>query len=532
MFLESERLRATGLHWMINRGQLYKRAHGTTFTKLEKMAANDRKKAKHASDQAKLAKTQMRKEREAAMQRLLESGDGVDNSGLICAAPSSLVLQSSVDVEENGGSPTSSGLPCLEWTKVQLPADAGEQEASLHRIRKCHICKHAYDEVHHFYCSLCPTCSALNWTKRHQNANLNGRTVLLTGSRIKIGQQICLSLLRSGATVIATTRFPVDMQQRFAEMADFAEWGHRLHIYRVDLRNLGLVTAFCHFLRQRYQRLYAIINNAAQTVARPRSYYAHLVQKEVAPPAITGPAPAVPAEWESFVRARVGVAYDSAAVTPKLTGASLAAAPVLEGTPQDSLTVISPTASSSVSTSDPKEWFDMYDTWQASQDTRTQNSWTQELGDISGEEAAEVHAINALAPFIINSALKPLLLACDEGETEAERQRFVINVSAMEGQFYRFKTPKHPHTNMAKASLNMMTRTAAQGYAADGIFMNAVDTGWITDENPKGKAEERYSRGLTCPLDEVDAAARVLDLVYTKSREFGKFWKDYREIPW
>jgi NAD(P)-dependent dehydrogenase (short-subunit alcohol dehydrogenase family) len=347
--------------------------------------------------------------------------------------------------------------------------------------------------------------------------------VLLTGSRIKIGQQICLSLLRCGATVIATTRFPVDMQQRYAQMEDFAVWGQRLHIYRVDLRNLGLVTAFCHFLRQRYRRLYAIVNNAAQTVARPPVYYANLVERELAPPLISSSVPDVPEDWDNFVRQRVGVACTGAAGPPLL------GPPAKERQTDAACGVLSSLAAP---TPGPREWYDMYDTWQTARDTRDTNSWTQELGEISGEEAAEVHAINALAPFILNSELRPLLFQVDEGEDEAERQRFVINVSAMEGQFYRYKSAKHPHTNMAKASLNMMTRTAAQGYAQHGIFMNAVDTGWITDENPMEKAQQRLDRGLTCPLDEIDAAARVLDLIYTQSREFGKFWKDYREVPW
>lgn len=41
---------------------------------------------------------------------------------------------------------------------------------------------------------------------------------------------------------------------------------------------------------------------------------------------------------------------------------------------------------------------------------------------------------------------------------------------------------------MAKASLNMMTRTSAADYANDSIWMTAVDTGWVTDENPFMKA--------------------------------------------
>ena len=559
-FLRSEKLRATGLHWMINRGQLYKRKHGETFAKLEKMSASDRKKAKAASDQAKMAKTQMRKDREQAMKRLLEEGEGHDVTGVICAPPapevpciagpaspppSEAATPSSTAASASDAS-AAEPIPALDVAMVTAPNLQGSE---LNRLRKCHVCKMAYNELHHFYCSLCPPCGALNFAKRHQTADLRGRNVLLTGSRIKIGQQICLSLLRAGATVIATTRFPVDMRQRYAEQPDFAEWQDRLHVYRVDLRNLGLVTQFCAHLRRRYTHLYAIVNNAAQTVARPPSYYANLVHKELlvagagAEPAAVCDVPGaglVEPEWDAFCRQEAGIAYSSTAVLPPDAGgravAGAQSAAEAPGHAHAAAEVAGAGGGASLSTvpgaAAEKDWFDMYDTRQTALDKRTFNSWTQELGEITGEEAAEVHAINALAPFIINSQLKPLLLALGPGETEATRRRYVINVSAMEGQFYRFKSAKHPHTNMAKASLNMMTRTAAQGYAKARIYMNAVDTGWITDENPHDKASERWAKGLTCPLDEIDAAARVLDLIYIQSEEYGKFWKDFREIPW
>ena len=114
---------------------------------------------------------------------------------------------------------------------------------------------------------------------------------------------------------------------------------------------------------------------------------------------------------------------------------------------------------------------------------RTSNSWLLKLQDVSTPEAAEVLAINTLAPFVLNSRLRVLLEACPAP------QRFVVNVSAMEGKFYRHKSPNHPHTNMAKAALNMMTRTcAAELYEGAAVLMNSVDTGWINDENPREKA--------------------------------------------
>jgi NAD(P)-dependent dehydrogenase (short-subunit alcohol dehydrogenase family) len=144
----------------------------------------------------------------------------------------------------------------------------------------------------------------------------------------------------------------------------------------------------------------------------------------------------------------------------------------------------------------------------------------------------EVQLVNAVAPFILCSKLKPLMLK------KPGPARHVVNVSAMEGQFGRFnKTDKHPHTNMAKAALNMLTLTSARDYAASNIFMNAVDTGWVTDEDPAAIAKRKQEQhDFQPPLDIVDGAARILDPVFsqilTGQPVWGKFLKDYAESPW
>merc|ERR1719188_2831569 len=142
-------------------------------------------------------------------------------------------------------------------------------------------------------------------------------------------------------------------------------------------------------------------------------------------------------------------------------------------------------------------------------DTRSTNSWLLRLGEVSTPETVEVFCINALTPFILNSRLRPLL------EQSPHADRYIVNVSAMEGKFYRYKQPTHPHTNMAKAALNMMTRTSAEEYARNSdIYMNSVDTGWINDENPLPTAQRiAADHGFQTPIDEIDAAARILDPV-------------------
>jgi len=165
-------------------------------------------------------------------------------------------------------------------------------------------------------------------------------------------------------------------------------------------------------------------------------------------------------------------------------------------------------------------------------DLRDRNSWRLLLHEVPVVELLEVHLVNAVAPFILNARLKPLMLRTPE------RDKHIVNVSAMEGQFYRnFKTTRHPHTNMAKAALNMMTRTSAADYHHDGIHMNSVDTGWITDEDPaqiaaRKTAEHRFHP----PLDIVDGAARIVDPIISGinsgAHVWGQFLKDYKPTEW
>jgi NAD(P)-dependent dehydrogenase (short-subunit alcohol dehydrogenase family) len=165
-------------------------------------------------------------------------------------------------------------------------------------------------------------------------------------------------------------------------------------------------------------------------------------------------------------------------------------------------------------------------------DLRPQNSWVLKLDEVDTLELLEVHLVNSIAPFLLNAQLKPLFLQSPHA------RKFIINVSAMEGQFNReYKTPFHPHTNMAKAALNMLTRTSAQDYANHQLFMNSVDTGWITEENPHPKKNRKKQHGFVTPLDEIDGMARIYDpivqgLEMPETPLFGHFLKDYQPYPW
>jgi NAD(P)-dependent dehydrogenase (short-subunit alcohol dehydrogenase family) len=390
----------------------------------------------------------------------------------------------------------------------------------------CYVCKQPFTKVHRYYDSLCEPCGDFNYAKREQTADLSGHYALVTGARVKIGFQAALKLLRAGAHVVVTTRFPVDAASRYAKEPDFADLKERLQIFGLDLRHTPSVERFARFLAKRLPRLDYVLNNACQTVRRPAGFFEHLLEAEAAPLA------ALPAEWQGVLAEHVELCRALGAPHERGTRALAATA----GRQGEGLV-------HSASLSQRRYLDDDYRTDEAlfprnrydedlqQVDLRGINSWRLRLHEVATPELLEVHLVNAIAPYILNARLKPLLVAT------AGRHKHVVNVSAMEGQFYRAtKTDKHPHTNMAKAALNMMTRTSAPDFVKDGIHMNAVDTGWVTDEDPAVHARRKAELGFSPPLDVVDGAARIVDPIFvgrlTGEHLWGQFLKDYKPAPW
>jgi NAD(P)-dependent dehydrogenase (short-subunit alcohol dehydrogenase family) len=412
------------------------------------------------------------------------------------------------------------------WLEPPKP-DRPEERPHLTRERACYVCKQPYTKVHRYYDSLCEPCGEFNYAKREQTADLSGTYALITGARVKIGYQASLKLLRAGAQVIVTTRFPIDAADRYASEPDFGSFRERLQIHGLDLRHSPSVELFTQYLLERLPRLDYILNNACQTVRRPAGFFQHLMAREAGPIAGLGPElKSVLAGHDELVR--------------MIEGARRPASEALLAMPEHSRgeglvhsAVLSQRRYLDDDYRDGDALFpaQRYDEDRQQVDLRETNSWRLRLHEVQTPELLEVQLVNAIAPYILNARLKPLMLRTPGAH------KHIVNVSAMEGQFYRTtKTDKHPHTNMAKAALNMMTRTSAPDFVRDGIHMNAVDTGWVTDEDPAVHAARKAEAGFSPPLDIIDGAARIVDPIFsgriTGTHVWGQFLKDYKPAPW
>jgi NAD(P)-dependent dehydrogenase (short-subunit alcohol dehydrogenase family) len=387
----------------------------------------------------------------------------------------------------------------------------------LERPRSCYICKQRYTEVDAFYHQLCQPCAKQNRARREARTDLTGRRALLTGGRAKIGMYIALRLLRDGAHTTITTRFPNDAVRRFAAMPDSGDWLHRLKIVGIDLRDPAQVIGLADSVAAEGP-LDILINNAAQTVRRTPQAYAALLSAETEPlpPELTG---------ERMPQLEV-LGHFGSGSPAALPGQKIPGHDVLNA---NAITALALTSGSA--TLERIEAGVAIDAGGLVPDLDSSNSWVQTVEEVDPLELLEVQLCNVTAPFVLVSRLRKAMAASDA------RRKYVVNVSAMEGQFSRgYKGAGHPHTNMAKAALNMLTRTSSKEMLeSDGILMTAVDTGWITDERPHPDKMRLAEEGFHAPLDLVDGAARVYDpIIRGELGEdlHGCFLKDFEPSAW
>ncbi|MER7578984.1 SDR family oxidoreductase [Kitasatospora sp. NPDC097691] len=391
----------------------------------------------------------------------------------------------------------------------------------LRTPRKCYVCKQAYRQVDGFYHMLCPDCSADNTARRALRTDLHGRRALLTGGRVKIGFQLALMMLRDGAELIVTSRFPQDTVRRFRAAEGSEHWWERLTVVGIDLRDPRQVIGLTEQLRSDGRPLDILVNNAAQTLRRPPESYALLA---------AGEQDALPAADRRAVshapgfRPAAGYAQLSSGAGLLIGLGGLGELGGL-GRPGELGQAGEPGGLGELG-----ELVNRADEAGLLPDLAPANSWSATLGSLDPAEVLETQLVNALAPALLCDRLLPLLLA------SPHPARYIVNVTAVEGRFaVRNKTARHPHTNMAKAALNMLTRTSAAELAPQGVHMCAIDTGWITDENPAPKKAHLAERGFRTPLDIVDGAARVYDPIVRGEAGHpvsGVFLKDYRVAEW
>ena len=359
----------------------------------------------------------------------------------------------------------------------------------LNFTKKCYVCKVKYRNVHFFCDKLCPDCGQFNYEKRGIKADMTGKVCLVTGARMKIGFQVALKLLRCGAIVICTTRFPFDAAVRYSKERDYQMWKDKLHIFALDFRFIEGLEMLCEFIKSKFDSLDVIINNACQTIKRSPFFYQHLLESELKH--------SNRSSIELDIQSTLTLNFDFIENTKKSNKLSFLELEQIQLENEPSKEAIYY----------PKGELDSHG---QQIDLRDKNSWMLNLDEVSSVEFAEVFLINSIAPAMLNSKLKSLMVR------HPEEMKFIVNVSAMEGKFYRYKTTNHPHTNMAKAALNMMTRTSAPDYLSMNIYMTSVDTGWINDERPLKYAKKAMgTQDFHPPLDEIDAASRILDPILT-----------------
>ena len=424
----------------------------------------------------------------------------------------------------------------LQKKRKKLNEKNIQSEKQKISFKNCYICKDklGLNNIHSFYGNLCKKCGDYNYSFRTMKLDFTGRIAIVTGGRVKIGYYIATKLLSYGAKVLITSRFPKDTLLKYQSDPEYEKWKNNLVIYPIDFRIFESTIKFIEFITDNFPHVDFLINNAAQTIRRTASYYKYLLPTEtkilnkedekkiikndyinLQKQLKIGEAPSKKDMENSLISLMDNKSQSYKEILPLSVIASQIR--IMEEKAQPHVTVMG-------GDGQPYDF------------SKGKNSWNFEFDEIPFQEFTEVQIINTWTPYYLCVKLKPLMMLSPFPD------KYIVNVTSVEGIFNHYKRSSHVHTNMAKAALNMFTRTCGSYLKDIGIYMTCVDTGWVSPMNEmnslldKDKKNSYENEFVNVPLDELDGAMRVLhpiiEGIKNKNYLFGILLKDFVKSPW
>ena len=405
-------------------------------------------------------------------------------------------------------------------------------------FKNCYICKErlVLENIHKFYGNLCKKCGEYNYSFRTMKLDFSGRIAIVTGGRVKIGYYIATKLLSYGAKVLITSRFPKDTLFKYQQDPDYEKWKNNLVIYPIDFRIFESTIKFVDFINENFPHVDILINNAAQTIRRTTSYYRYLLPTETKD---LNPEDEKKVIKNDYINLQKQLKEGEKSKNTKKEIENSLISLVNNKNPEYKEILPLSVIASQIRIMEEKEQPHvtvMGGDGQPYDFSGGKNSWNFEFDEIPFQEFTEVQIINAWTPYYLCVKLKPLMMQSPFPD------KYIVNVTSVEGIFNHFKRSSHVHTNMAKAALNMFTRTCGSYLKDIGIYMTCVDTGWVSPMNEmnslldKNKKKSYESEFVNIPLDELDGAMRVLhpiiEGIKNKNYLFGILLKDYIKSPW
>ena len=410
-------------------------------------------------------------------------------------------------------------------------------------FKNCYICKEKFglNNIHSFYGNLCKKCGDYNYSFRTMKLDFTGRIAIVTGGRVKIGYYIATKLLSYGAKVLITSRFPKDTLFKYQKDPEYEKWKNNLIIYPIDFRIFESTIKFVQFIRDNFPHVDILINNAAQTIRRTASYYKYLLPIETKDLSKEDDKKIIKNDFINLQK-QLKEGESAQSRNPQSTKKEIqnSLISLMDNKSKEyqeilPLSVIASQIRIMEEKSQPHVTV-MGGDGQPYDFSKGKNSWNFEFDEIPFQEFTEVQIINTWTPYYLCVKLKPLMMQSPFPD------KYIVNVTSVEGIFNHYKRSSHVHTNMAKAALNMFTRTCGSYLKDIGIYMTCVDTGWVSPMNEmnglldKDKKNSYENEFMNVPLDELDGAMRVLhpiiEGIKNKNYLFGILLKDYIKSPW